>query len=89
MKIPAPVKKEFSFDPGFHLCALRHVEEMLNELLKTHPSPNSKNAPGVRGDFSNDIAENYEAFLSIKTMIAEAARDCDLALCESAEGEEL
>lgn len=89
MKIPSPIKKEFTFDPGFHLHALRHIEGMLEELLKNHPSPNHKNGPGVHGDFSDNIAENYEAFISIKNMVAEAAHDCDIALCESAEGRNL
>jgi enolase len=79
MKIPTPITKKFTFEPGFHLHALRHVEHMIENLLKDHPSPNRKNPPGMEGEFADNIAENYEAFASLKTMIAEAA-DC----CESA-----
>lgn len=85
MKIPSPIKKEFTFDPGFHLCALKHLEGMLEDLLKKHPSPNQKNPPGLHGEFGDDIAENYEAFSSLKNMIAEAAQECDNAICEAAE----
>lgn len=80
MKVPAKVKKTFTFVPGFHLCALRHMEGMMETLLKDHPSPNQKNTPGVSGEFADNIAENYESFLSLKAMISEVADDCDTAV---------
>ena len=89
MKIPHPIKKEFTFAPGLHLLVLRHIEGHLDELLKNHPSPNQCNAPGMEGEFADNIAENYEAFLSIRNMISEAAWDCDRAICAAAEEGEI
>lgn len=85
MKIPKPVKYELTLDPGFHLTALRHTEGLLDDLLKSHPSPNQANTPGMEGEFSGNIAENYESFLSLRNMLSQAAEKCDSALCEAAE----
>ena len=84
--IPAPVVKQFTFDPNLHLSGLRHLEWHLGEKLKTFPSPNRKNGPCLKGDFSKEIAENYESLHSLRAMIAETATECDQAICEC-EGE--
>ena len=77
MKIPSSIQKLFSFDPGFHLSPLRHVENYLEDLLKNHPSPNQRTGEGADAD---SIAENYEAFLDIKNKVAEAADACEAAI---------
>ena len=82
MQIPAAIKKEFTFDPGFHLASLRQIEAYLNDILEKHPSPNQKNGPGMHGDFSSDIAESYSSFLSLRDMISDAANECNNAVCE-------